>query len=195
MFRLEKVFQNDGNGFILFSDSIKSVILLVVTYIFTILIDNSIYDLSDYTIYTRSNFFIYSIFLSLTYFILSLFLKNEKEHKKNFLSFLKGDILNIFFSVIFSLAIIFIFQVDFKLEIEFIYLIIFQVIGLFFTKLFFNNLYNKLIDNNIIQKNIMHKIHWICCVKKNIFNKRSKEIGNSKKQKSLPKISNTFVRS
>ena len=121
MFRLEKVFQNDDSGFILFSNFIKSNLLLFLTYIFAILIDNSIYELSDYTIYTKSNFFIYSIFLSITYFILSFFLKNKKEYNKNFISFLKEDILNIFFSVIFSFAVIFIFQVDFKLDIEFIF--------------------------------------------------------------------------
>ncbi len=155
MFRLEKVFQNDDSGFILFSNFIKSALILFVTYIFVILIDNSIYELSDYTIYTKSNFFIYSIFLSITYFILSFFLKNKKEYKKNFLSFLKEDIFNIFFSVIFSFAIIFIFQFDFKLDIEFIYLIIVHITTLFLTKLYFNNLYKKLIDKNIIQKNIM----------------------------------------
>ena len=155
MFRLEKVFQNDDSGYILFSNFIKSAVLLFLTYIFVILIDNSIYELSDYTIYTKSNFFIYSIFLSINYFILSFFLKNKKEYKKNFLSFLKEDILNIFFSIIFSFALIFIFQVDFKLEIDFIYLIIAHITALFITKLYFNNLYKKMIDNNKIQKNIM----------------------------------------
>ena len=155
MFRLEKVFQNDDSGFILFSNFIKSVLLLTVTYIFAILIDNSIYDLTDSKIFKNSNFFFYSIFLSVIYFIISFFLKNKKEYKKNFISFLKEDILNIFVSVIFSFAIIFIFQVDFKLDIEFIYLIIVHIIVLFLTKLYFNNLYKMLIDKNIIQKNIM----------------------------------------
>ena len=155
MFRLEKVFQNDDSGFILFSNFIKSALLLFLTYIFVILIDNSIYELSDYRIYTKSNFFIYSIFLSITYFLLSFFLKNKKEYKKNFISFLKEDILNILFSVIFSFAVIFIFKVNFKLDIEFIYLIIVHITALFLAKLYFNNLYNKLIDKNIIQKNIM----------------------------------------
>ena len=155
MFRLEKVFQNDDSGFILFSNFIKSILLLIVTYIFAILSDNSIYEFTDYKIFKNSNFFFYSIFLSITYFILSFFLKNKKEYKKNFLSFLKEDILNIFFSIIFSFAIIFIFQIDFKIEIEFIFLIIVHITTLFLIKLYFNNLYNKLIDKNIIQKNIM----------------------------------------
>jgi len=155
MFRLEKVFQNDDSGFILFSNFLKSILLLIVTYIFAILSDNSIYELTDYKIFKNSNFFFYSIFLSITYFILSFFLKNKKEYKKNLLSFLKEDILNIFFSIIFSFAIIFIFQIDFKIEIEFIFLIIAHITAIFLIKLYFNNLYNKLIDKNIIQKNIM----------------------------------------
>ena len=39
MFRLEKVFQNDDSGYILFSNFIKSLLLLVTTYIFVILSD------------------------------------------------------------------------------------------------------------------------------------------------------------
>ncbi len=101
MFRLEKVFQNDDSGFILFVNFIKSALLLALSYIFAILIDNSIYDLLDYTIYTESNFFLYSIFLSISYFILSFFFQNKKEYKKNFNSFLKEDIINILFSVFF----------------------------------------------------------------------------------------------
>ena len=57
MFRLEKVFQNDDSGYILFSNSIKSLILLATTYIFVILSDNSIYELTDFDIFKSSNFF------------------------------------------------------------------------------------------------------------------------------------------
>ena len=57
MFRLEKVFQNDDSGYILFSNLVKSGILLVTTYTFVILSDYSIYELSDYKIYKSSNFF------------------------------------------------------------------------------------------------------------------------------------------
>ena len=89
MFRLEKVFQNDDSGYILFSNFIKSLILFVTTYIFVILSDNSIYELTDFNIFKSSNFFFYSILLSIIYFIISFFLKNNKEYKKNFLSFLK----------------------------------------------------------------------------------------------------------
>ena len=155
MFRLEKVFQNDDSGYILFSNLVKSGILLVTTYTFVILSDYSIYELTDYKIYKSSNFFFYSIFLSILYLIISFFLKDKKEYKKNFLSFLKEDVLNILISVICTFAIIFIFKINFILEIQFIYLLTIHILVLFLLKLIFNNLYQQLIDKNIIQKNIM----------------------------------------
>ncbi len=155
MFRLEKVFQNDDSGYILFSNFIKSVFILVTTYIFVILSDYSIYELTDYNIFTSSNFFFYSILLSIIYFIFSFFLKHKKEYKKNFLSFLKEDVLNILISLVCTFAAIFIFKINFRLELNFIYLLINHIIVLFLLKIYFNNLYEKLIDKNIIQKNIM----------------------------------------
>jgi len=155
MFRLEKVFQNDDNGFILFSNFIKSLILLVTAYTFVILSNHSIYELTDYKIFTISNFFFYSILLSIIYFILSFFFKDKKEYQKNFLSFLREDICNIIISIVFTFAIIFIFKANLKLEIKFIYLLLTQIIVLFLAKLYFNNLYKQLIDKNIIQRNIM----------------------------------------
>ena len=155
MFRLEKVFQNDDSGYILFSNFIKSLILLVTTYTFVILSDHSIYELTDYQIYKNSNYFLYSIILSINYFIFSFFLKNRKDYKKNFISFLREDLLNIFLSIILGFAIIFVFKFDFLLEFKFIYISLNHIIILFLTKLYFNSLYQKLIDKNIIQKNIM----------------------------------------
>ncbi len=155
MFRLEKVFQNDDSGYILFSILIKSLILFATTYIFIILSDYSIYELTDYKIYKNSNYFFYSIFLSIIYFINSFVLINKKEYKKNFLTFLKEDILNILISVIITFAIIFILRIDFKLEIKFIYLLISHLVVLYLVKIYFNYFYQKLIDQNIIQKNIM----------------------------------------
>ena len=83
MFRLEKVFQNDDSGYILFSNFIKSLILFATAYIFVILSDNSIYELTDFNIFKSSNFFFYSILLSIIYFIISFFLKNNKDYTKN----------------------------------------------------------------------------------------------------------------
>ena len=155
MFRLEKVFQNDDSGYILFSNSIKSLILLATTYIFVILSDNSIYELTNFDIFKSSNFFFYSILLSITYFIISFFINNKKEYKKNFLSFLMEDVFNFIISVICVFAIIFIFRINFRLELKFIYLLTTHIVILFLIKLYFNNLYQQLVDKNIIQKNIM----------------------------------------
>ena len=57
MFRLEKVFQNDDSGYILFSNFLKSVILLITAYVFVILSDYTIYDLTNFKIFKNSNFF------------------------------------------------------------------------------------------------------------------------------------------
>ena len=155
MFRLEKVFQNDDSGYILFSNFIKSLILLITAYIFVILSNNSIYELTDFKIFKSSNFFFYSILLSITFFIISFFLGNKKEYKQNFLSFLVEDFYNLIISVICVFATIFIFRINFSLELKFIYLLTTHIVVLFLIKLYFNNLYQRLIDKNIIQKNIM----------------------------------------
>ena len=155
MFRLEKVFQNDDSGFLIFFKICKSLQILISSYIFVILSNNSIYELFQYKIFINSNYYIYTILLALTFFVSSSFLKNSKEYKSNFISFLREDILIIFFSGIFVFAIIFVLKIDFVLDIKFFYLSIFQLIFLSLTKIFFNNLYQRLIDNNVIQKNIM----------------------------------------
>ena len=155
MFKLEKVFQNDDSGYILFTNFIKSVLLLIFSYLHVILSNNSIYELNDYQIFKNSNFFLYSIIISINFFIFSFFLKNRKEYRKNFISFLKQDLLNISFSIIFSFALIFVLKINFILEFEFIYILINHILILFLAKLYFNYLYQKLIDKNIIQKNIM----------------------------------------
>ena len=65
MFRLEKVFQNDDNFYVLFSNLIKSVVLLLTAYVFVILSDHSIYELNDYKIFTISNFFSFLFYYQL----------------------------------------------------------------------------------------------------------------------------------
>jgi len=155
MFRLEKVFQNDDSGFLILFKICKTLQILISSYIFVILSNDSIYELFQYKIFINSNYYIYTILLALTFFVSSCFLKNSKEYKSNFISFLREDILIILFSGIFVFAIIFVLRIDFVLDIKFFYLSIFQLIFLSLTKIFFNNLYQKLIDKNVIQKNIM----------------------------------------
>ena len=91
MFRLEKVFQNDDSGFILFVNFIKSISLFLSTYIFIVLRNNSIYDLFNFEIFKSSNYVVFSVFIFLIYFIFSFFFKNRNNYQKNFISFLKED--------------------------------------------------------------------------------------------------------
>ena len=155
MFRLEKVFQNDDTGYILFVNFIKSFAILFFSYLYVILSKNSLYDLGNFEIFRNSNFFIYIIIFSTIFFVCSFFLEAKKNIEKILFHFLKEDTLNVFFSVIFSFVIIFIFKINFSLKIDLFYLTVYQIIILFLLKLYFNFIYQNLIDKNIIQKNIM----------------------------------------
>ena len=86
MFNLEKVFQNDDTGYYLFINLIKSLLLLIFIYIFSILEKNSIYHLLNFEIFKNSNYFIYSILISILFFAISLYSK-KKVYKKNFIFF------------------------------------------------------------------------------------------------------------
>ena len=155
MFKLEKVFQNDDSAYIIFVNFLKSFILFISIYVFSILEKNTIYDLATIQIFKNSQYFLYSILTVSNYFILHFFLNRHKEYKKNFISFLFQDVLNILISNFISFALFFIFKQEFILNINFIYFLLFIVFNLGLSKLFFNNLYEYLIDKNIIQKNIM----------------------------------------
>ena len=155
MFRLEKVFQNDDSGFILFVNFTKSILLLILAYSFIILKDNTIYDLSNYNFFKNSNYFFFSIIIPFIYLVISFFLKNKLVYQNNFISFLKEDILNLAASSVITLSLIFIFNLDFKIDFFLINILILNIIFLGISKLYFNFLYQQLIDKNIIQKNIM----------------------------------------
>ena len=55
MFRLDKVFQNDDNVYIHFVNFLKSVSILFSFYVFSILEENSIYELTKIEIYIWAN--------------------------------------------------------------------------------------------------------------------------------------------
>jgi len=154
MFKLEKVFQNDDTGYYLFINLIKSLILFISIYIFSILEKNSLYDLSNFEIFKNSNYFIYSILISILFFTISL---NSKKniYQKNFISFLKDDVTNFVLANIISFLIFFIFEINFKIDLQTLYLNVYLLTVLGILKLYFNNLYQNLINKNIIQKNIM----------------------------------------
>ena len=116
MFRLEKVFQNDDSGFILFVNFTKSILLLILAYSFIILKDNTIYDLSNYNFFKNSNYFFFSIIIPFIYLVISFFLKNKLVYQNNFISFLKEDILNLAASSVVTLSLIFIFNLNFKID-------------------------------------------------------------------------------
>jgi putative colanic acid biosynthesis UDP-glucose lipid carrier transferase len=154
MFKLEKVFQNDDTGYYLFINFIKSLVLLISIYIFSILENNTIYDLLNFEIFKDSNYFIYSITISILFFTTSVYFKKKVYHK-NFISFLKDDIVILVSSNIIFFLFFFIFKTNFELNSLLLYLIVYLVTILGILKLYFNYLYENLINKNIIQKNIM----------------------------------------
>ena len=154
MFRLEKVFQNDDKGFLLFSNIIKAFILFCSIYISSILENRTIYQLFDFSIFVRSEYFLYALFLPILFFTI-ISSNNKNYYEENFISFLKKDILSFIFSNILIFSFFFIFNVDLNFNKNLLYLIVFLLSILSITKIYFNHIYNSLIEKNIIQKNIM----------------------------------------
>ena len=154
MFRLEKVFQNDDKGFLLFSNIIKAFTLFCSIYISSILENRTIYQLFDFSIFVRSEYFLYALFLPILFFTI-ISSNNKNYYEENFISFLKKDILSFIFSNILIFSFFFIFNVDLNFNKNLLYLIVFLLSILSITKIYFNHIYNSLIEKNIIQKNIM----------------------------------------
>ena len=154
MFKLEKVFQNDDYGYYFFIGFFKALILFISIYLFSILKNNSIYEILNFEIFKNSQYFLYAVLLSIFFFFGSIYLK-KKEYRKNFISFLKEDILNFIVCNIFVFSIFFLFKINFEINIITLYFGIYLFVILGILKLYFNNLYLRLIEKNIIQKNIM----------------------------------------
>ena len=87
MFRLEKVFQNDDSGYVIFVNFLTSISLLLSSYIIIILNENSIFELMNFEIFKNSTFFYFSIILSIFYFIFSFFLMDQKYTTKALITF------------------------------------------------------------------------------------------------------------
>ena len=154
MFKLEKVFQNDDTGYYLFINFTKSLILFISIYFFSILEKNTIYDLLNFEIFNDSKYFIYSILISILFFVIS-FHSKKKIYQTNFISFLKEDVVGFILANIILFFIYFIFKINFEIHLLTLYLIVYLLIILAILKLYFNNLYKNLINKNIIQKNVM----------------------------------------
>jgi len=172
MFRLEKVFQNDDKGFILLTNVLKTLVIFCTIYVYSILEIRTIYQLFEFDIFIRSTYFEYGIFSPILFLIITS-LPNKLFYKSSFMSFLKDDILSIFFSNILILSFFYILDVNLNTDKFLLYLIIFLLSILSVTKLYINHIYNSLIKKNIIQKNIMlvGKYHEIQKVLKENFHK------------------------
>ena len=156
MFRLEKIFQQDDNFFINISIFLKSFLVLLSIYIFSILESNSIYDLLNYNIYKTSKYFYLSLYFSIFYLLFSfIFRIIKKRYAIHFMSFLINDILPFLITLPFTLYIFFIFKIDFDIDINTSYLLLFIIFILFFFRKSLNLIYTILMDNNAIQRNIM----------------------------------------
>ena len=155
MFKLEKVFQNDDSAYILFATIVKTLVIILSYYIFSVLEKDTIYDLLNSNIYTQSKYFYFSLSISFFYFFISLFNKKDSNFKRNFISFLKDDIFIVIISKTIVFILFFIIKKKFIIDIYYLYSLIFLFFNLSLLKLFFNILYDNLIKKNIIQKNIM----------------------------------------
>ena len=155
MFKLEKVLQNDDSAYIYFAFIIKSIVVLFSYYIFSILEENSIYELYDAKIFLNSKYFNFSIFLSIIYIFLSLFFVKNKIYKFNFISYLKDDISIIAIANIITFVIYFLIKKTFVIDKSYIYSIFILALNLYIGKKIFNGIYNYMVNNDVIHKNIM----------------------------------------
>ena len=155
MFRLEKVFQNDDKFYNYFSIFFKSLIIYFVIYLFIILENNSIYSIGNLGIYVDSNYYIFSIFLPILFFISNFFILKETKFNNEILrvSFtdLKILLINIFILFFFfSLK-----NYTLLINKEFLLLFFLLIFFILFSNLILNRIYKYLIDSNIIQRNIL----------------------------------------
>ena len=156
MLRLEKIFQQDDNFFINITIFLKSFLIYLSIYIYSILESNSIYDLLNYNIYKTSKYFYLSLYFSIFYLIFSLIFRvTKKRYVVHFLSFLLNDIVPFLITVPFTLYIFFILKINFQININTSYLFLFIPFNLFITRKILDQLYEALMDNNSVQRNIM----------------------------------------
>ncbi len=155
MNRIEKVLQNDDSAYIYFVKISKTFIIFLSFYIFSILEKNSIYDIFNQEIFFSSKYYLFSIICASFYFLISVFFIQNKTYKFNFISFIKEDLIIIFFLQILIFCIYFLINMTFKINLEYLYFLIFLIVNLFLSKKMFNQIYSYMINNDIIHKNIM----------------------------------------
>ena len=111
MFKLEKVFQNDDTGYILFINITKSIFILITIYLYSILNENTIYELNNFDIYKNSKFFLYSILLPIFFFLNVNFYRNKSKYQKKLILFLKEDFINLIFSCLLTIIFLNLFKI------------------------------------------------------------------------------------
>ena len=155
MFRLEKVFQNDDDFFIKTSIKLKTIIIFLLIYFFSILEQNTVYDLKNFQIFLDSDYLKFSIIFSLCFFIFSnFFFKSHSNFTRYNLNIIKKDLINFFASLIITIPIIIYYQKNF-FKFNSLYLIMTLLIFLIFFQKLSKFIYNYLVQKNIIQKNIL----------------------------------------
>ena len=155
MNRLEKVLQNDDSAYIYFVKIIKSLSIILSFYIFSILEKNSIYEITNVEIYFSSKYFLFSILLSIIYFIITIFFIQNKIYRFNFISFVKEDLYIVLISIILIFTFYFLQNKTFKIDLGYLYSLILLFTILFTTKKIFNSIYRYMVNNDIIHKNIL----------------------------------------
>ena len=87
MLKLEKVFQNNDSAYIYFVTFLKYILLFLSIYIFSILEKNTVYDLFDYSLFIKSEYYIYSFAVTSIYLAISISIKDTKNYQKIFYLF------------------------------------------------------------------------------------------------------------
>ncbi len=119
MFRLEKIFQQDDHFYINISIFLKSFLVFLLIYIFSILEFNSIFDLLNYNIYKTSKYFILSLYFPIFYLLFSFILRvTKKRYVIHFLSFLLNDLCTFLIVILFTIYVFFILKINFKVYIK-----------------------------------------------------------------------------
>jgi len=156
MFRLEKVFQNDDKFFIFNANILKTFSIYILIYLFSILENDSIYQILNYKIYQNSNYFKFSFSIPIIFYFFSLILfKSQKNYYYYNNNIIKKDFGCLILSLLFSILIIKFNTNKTIINSNFIFLILFLFINLFFFKKLINKIYYFLVKKNIIQKNIL----------------------------------------
>ena len=156
MIRWEKIFQQDDHLYINISIFLKSFLVYLSIYTFSILEYNSIFDLLNFNIYKSSKYFILSFYFSIFYLLFSFILRvTKKRYVVHILSFLLNDLLPLLIIIPFSFYVFFILKINFVIDINIFYLIILILCNLLIFRKILDFFYNNLMNNNLIQRNIM----------------------------------------